>query len=166
MALNDCYDHISLNNRTVLVQRSCLATSMIHVQKHKKYHDMINNTIVKPCLKTFNVQQKLFCNLKTHLIRVSGHRQMRNQRVRRSVQLSRFPLVYFVLNVFGEPQRACERDRKHDEERDHGYGEECVQTPAAGARGGRLTLDICGRGHLQKQSPETISRNKQCKKMI
>lgn len=53
--------------------------------------------------------------------------------------------------MFGEVQRARERDHKHEEERDHGHGEEGVQTPAAGARGGRLALNICGRGHLEKQ---------------
>lgn len=96
-----------------------------------------NHIRVKPC--------------KTHLVSVSVLEQRRSQRVRSPVCLSRRPRVYFVLDVFGEVQRARERDHKHDEERDDGPDEESVQTAAAGAPGGRLALNICGRGHLEKQ---------------
>jgi len=101
---------------------------------------------LKHARKTLNV---IFARLNPHLIRVSGVGEMHVPRARRCFRLglSCFPHVELVLDVFGEPERARERAREHEEECDHGPDEEGVQTPAPGPG---LALDICGRGHLQK----------------
>lgn len=75
---------------------------------------------------------------------------MRNLRAHLPVALWRHARVHLALEVSAVKKRATESGEEHDEERDHGRDEKGVQTPAAGTRSG-LTLDICGRGHIQKQ---------------